>query len=175
MVGNLLKSVCCGEATSVCPVASWLQRLFGLCCIERGFLVEFRLRFASAGFSSYSLRGSQSSAEIQSPWFVFFLDWCKNRPNPVVHTPQKWLLLKLHWNRFPALFSAMTFKSSAKTGLSRAFSNNNSWRKEGWLLLPTRSAARHCIEVTLHRSRQAHCIWVMPRASSLLAVSPFFI
>lgn len=29
-----------------------------------------------------------------------FRDWCKNSSNPVAHTPQKWLLLKLHQGRF---------------------------------------------------------------------------
>lgn len=63
--------VCCGEVTPGCHIASWLQTLFDLCYIEHGCLVEFGLRFVSAGFNSHPISGNQGSAEIQSPWFIF--------------------------------------------------------------------------------------------------------
>lgn len=117
----------------------------------------------SSGFALHLLAsaviplvGIKAALRFRVPGLFSFRQWCKNSPNPVAHTPQKQLLLKLHWNRFLAVFSDTTFKSSAKSGLSSARSRNNGWRKKSWLLLQTRgkSAARDCVEITLHRGRR---------------------
>lgn len=94
----------------------WSSSSLDLCVLASAVIplegIKAPLRFRVLGLFSF-----------RQGWGYFY--------TTVTRTPQKQLLLKLHRNRFLAddsdrlKISDTTFKSSAKSGLSSAHSNNN--------------------------------------------------